>query len=167
MNIADLLGQDGVLVLERQKDKLSLLTLMAEHAGRALQLDANKITDAVLNREDLGSTGLGSGVAIPHARIAEVPYTLGVLALLREPLDYDAIDDEPVDIVFMLIMPATPAALEALACVARTFRQQDLAYALRQVGTAPEAYGIISKFSVSTPVRGDVEISGRPGSPRS
>ncbi|WP_323013305.1 PTS sugar transporter subunit IIA [Devosia sp.] len=129
MNVADLLEQNGVLILDRQKDKLSLLTLMAEHAGRALQLDAHMVADAVSNREDLGSTGLGSGVAIPHARIAEVPYALGVLALLREPLDYDAIDDEPVDIVFMLIMPATPAALEILAGVARTFRQQDLTIA--------------------------------------
>lgn len=147
MKVAELLGRDRVFILERQKDKRSLFTLMAEHAGRALQLDANKITDAVLNREELGSTGLGSGVAIPHARIAEVSHALGVLALLREPLDYDAIDDEPVDIVLMLIIPANPEALEALACVARTFRQPDMASALREAYTALDAYQIVSNFS--------------------
>lgn len=147
MNVAALLGQDGVLILNRQKDKLSLLTLMAEHASKTLQLDAHKVTNAVLNREDLGSTGLGSGVAIPHARIAEVPHALGVLALLQEPLDYDAIDDEPVDIVLLLVIPADPEALEALAGVARILRQPDLVSALRQADTALKAYQIVSKFS--------------------
>lgn len=151
MNVTELLKPNRVLILGGKTDKLGLLKTLAEHAAKVLQIDANRITDAVLNREDLGSTGLGLGVAVPHARIAEAAHPLGVLALLQKPIDYDAIDDEPVDIVFLLIIPANPEALAALASVARLLRHEDLVSVLRQAGSALEAYRIVSDFSAPPP----------------
>ncbi|ODT82528.1 MAG: hypothetical protein ABS76_07890 [Pelagibacterium sp. SCN 64-44] len=132
MTIADLLTPDRVLVLEERTDKGSLLRTMATHAAKALLIDAGRLADELLTREELGSTGLGAGVAIPHAQIAEVKHPLGVLALLRNPIDFDAIDEEPVDIVFMLALPTSQAALSALSRTARVLRQEDIAVSLRQ-----------------------------------
>lgn len=140
MNIADLLTPDRVLILDRQTDKTGLLRTLAACAADASKIDAGYLTEELLKREELGSTGMGSGVAIPHARIAEVTHPLGVLALLRKPLDFDAVDDEPVDIVFMLVMPANQAALAALAGIARVLRQQDVVDAVRQADREADVF---------------------------
>lgn len=150
MNIADLLTPDRVLILDRQMDKTGLLRTLAACAAAALKLDPDHLAEELHKREELGSTGMGSGVAIPHARIAEVTHPLGVLALLRKPVDFDAIDDEPVDVVFLLIMPTNQAALAALARVARVLRQQDVTNSLRKAAFAADAFVAVSGLSAPT-----------------
>lgn len=132
MNITDLLAPDRVFILDREMDKVSLLRSLAGCAADILKVDRAKLTDDLLNREELGSTGIGSGIAIPHARLPEISQPLGVLALLRQPIDFDAVDDEPVDVVFMLVMPTSQSALTAITGIARLLRQQDIVNSLRQ-----------------------------------
>jgi PTS system nitrogen regulatory IIA component len=144
MNIADLLAPDRVLILEQQTDKARLLQMLAERAAAALGVDALELTTALLQREGLGSTGMGSGIAIPHARLAGVSKPLGVLALLRRPIDFEAVDDEPVDIVFMLTMPENATGLAALAAVARALRRGELADFLRRTDGPVGALEVIS-----------------------
>lgn len=96
-------------------------------------LDARKIVDAVMQRERLGSTGIGSGVAIPHARIAGIDEVKAGFALAASPIDYDAIDDRPVDLIMLLLAPDHAGAdhLKALAMVSRLLRREDMRKRLR------------------------------------
>lgn len=144
INIVNLLAPSRVIILEREMDKISLLGALASCAADELKIDGVKLTEELLKREELGSTGIGSGVAIPHARLLEISHPLGVLALLRKPIDFDAVDDEPVDIAFMLIMPANQTALTALMGVARILRQQDLVNSLRRAEHAAGVFRILS-----------------------
>lgn len=144
MNILDLLAPDRVLILERELDKVTLLRSLASCAADILKVDRDKLTDELLNREELGSTGIGSGIAIPHARLPEISHPLGVLALLRKPIDFDAVDDEPVDVVFMLAMPTSQGALAALTGIARLLRQQDVVTSLRQADDRAEICKILA-----------------------
>ena len=105
MNITDFLSPADVIVDLRAPDKARLLRDLSHRAGERLRLDGEVIARAVLGREDLGSTGTGGGVAVPHARIAEVKKPFGILACLRRPIAFDAIDGKPVDIVFLLLLP--------------------------------------------------------------
>ena len=81
---------------------------LANRAGKVLGMPPDRILTELLKREDLGSTGLGGGVAIPHARLAQVGKPFGMLVRLRRPIDFDAVDEEPVDLVFLLLLPETP-----------------------------------------------------------
>jgi nitrogen PTS system EIIA component len=127
MDIADFLSPTEVIVNASAPDKVRLLADLCYRAASTLKLDPGRITADILKREDLGSTGMGGGVAIPHARLANLTKPFGVLAKLRSPIDFDAIDQQPVDIVFLLLLPTAPAGeqLNALALVARTLRDAD------------------------------------------
>jgi PTS system nitrogen regulatory IIA component len=106
-------------------------------AGEALNHDAERIAGNILKREELGSTGIGGGIAIPHARIEHLTMPFGVVARLRRPLDFDAVDGQPVDLVFLLLLPIAPASeqLNALAAVTRKLRNPNV---LRDVRSAPD-----------------------------
>lgn len=99
-------------------------------------LDTRDILDAVMERERLGSTGVGEGVAIPHARITGLDKAVGAFARLEKPVDFEAIDDQPCDLIFMLLAPDNAGGdhLRALAHVSREFRRADLRTALRGNG---------------------------------
>jgi nitrogen PTS system EIIA component len=142
MEIKDILAPDGVLGDIRAPDKGRLLQELSQRAAVSLGIEAGAVANAILKREDLGSTGVGAGVALPHARLPHVVRPFGILARLRKPIDFAAIDAEPVDLVFLLLLSAVPEGeqLNALACVARKLRIPEVAAALRGAGDAAQMY---------------------------
>ncbi len=106
MDIKDFLAPGSVFIDIRALKKGELLEDLCLRAASILQVDADKITAHILKREELGSTGTGDGIAIPHARIPGVSRPFGMLVKLRQPIDFDAIDSQPVDLVFVLLLPA-------------------------------------------------------------
>lgn len=129
-----------VVLLDGAYDKPRLLHDLAARAAAALGLDASKLAAALLRREDLGSTGLGGGIAIPHTRMAGIQKPFAVLAILRTPVPFDAIDDRPVDIVFLLVAPDNGDALKALAGLSRILRDPAIVERLRHAVSAQAAY---------------------------
>jgi PTS system nitrogen regulatory IIA component len=141
MGIEDFLSPDDALVGLKAPDKQRLLRELAERAAAKLQLDPPELVQALQKREQLGSTGMGNGIAIPHARIAGLEKPFGIFAQLRRPIDYEAIDGQPVDLVFLLLQSASsPGDLNALAAVARCLREPDRLKALRAASNAVAAY---------------------------
>lgn len=137
MDIGDLLVGDAITVRHGASSKRQALHIVAEAAAEVLGLDETQIFDALLEREALGSTGLGSGVAVPHARLAGLDRVRAVFVKLETPVAYDAVDDRPVDLMFALFAPPRDGAehLRALAAVSRAMRSQDLRQRLRQASS--------------------------------
>ena len=127
MDIKEFLAPSDVFIGIRGSNKTQVLEDLCRRAASTLKVDANKITADILKREELGSTAVGGGVAIPHARIADVKRPFGLLARLKSVIEFDAIDSQPVDLVFLLLLPTAPAGeqLNALALVARRLRDAD------------------------------------------
>jgi len=142
MNIANFLTQNDVMTEVRASDKDKLLKDLSTRAALEVGLDPALVSAEILKREELGSTGLGSGVAIPHARIPGLGKPRGVLAQLNRAIDFAAIDEEPVDLVFLLLLPnsSTGEQLNALAAVARQLRRPTIAAMLRKARDGSEAY---------------------------
>jgi PTS system nitrogen regulatory IIA component len=134
MDIKEFLSPTDVLLDVRASDKTSLLEKLAETAASALNLSADRVYSALAAREELGSTGTGSGIAIPHARLEEINKPFGLLARMKRLIAFDAIDEKPVDVVFLLLLPTAPAGeqLNALAAVAGKLRDPEAARALRR-----------------------------------
>jgi PTS system nitrogen regulatory IIA component len=114
--------------------KRQALSIVAEIAARSVDATAADITAKLLARERLGSTGVGHGVAVPHARLKGLERMHGVFVRLESPIDFGAVDEQPVDLIFALLAPADHPAehLRALARVSRALRQADLRQQLRQ-----------------------------------
>jgi PTS system nitrogen regulatory IIA component len=142
MNIKDFLSPTDTHVDVRASDKSRLLQELARRAASSLNLPAEQIPGEILKREELGSTGTGGGVAIPHARIQGLNRSFGILVRLSKPIDFEAIDGRPVDLVFLLLLPANPVgeALKALASVARKFRDPASLRDLRSASDAASLY---------------------------
>ena len=140
MKITDFLSPADVVLDVKTANKGQLLRLLATRAAAGAGLDADEVATLIVKREELGSTGVGNGVALPHARLAGLKAPFGLLARLRRGIDFEAIDDQPVDIVFLLLLPETANGeqLNALACAARVLRNP---VALSQVrgATNPDA----------------------------
>jgi PTS system nitrogen regulatory IIA component len=105
MEIRDFLSSDHILLDLRASDKGRLLRELSALAASELGLDPNDVAEQIDKREELGSTGVGNGVALPHARLNGLESPFGLLARLHQKLDFDAIDGQPVDIVFLLLLP--------------------------------------------------------------
>ena len=133
MGIADFLTPDGVIAGLRPVDKAQLLRELARHAGPAAGVETQVVLDALLARENLGSTGVGHGIAVPHARIDGIGRLFGLFARLEKPIDFAAIDEQPVDLVFLLLIPSSAGSehLAALAAVSRRLRDKDVLRQLR------------------------------------
>ena len=146
MKISDLLSPTDVMIDVRASNKRLLLQEFAAKAAAGLGLPADKIAPYLLKREDLGSTGIGNGVAIPHARLPDLQRAYGLLAKLKQPVEFDAIDGQPVDIVFVLLLPAAAEneALAALALVARTLRPPETLARLRAAKNTAELFAAIA-----------------------
>jgi nitrogen PTS system EIIA component len=142
MNIKDFLSPENVVVDAHASDKAGLLRDLARRAAGTLGISADRIASELLKREELGSTGTGGGVAIPHARMPEVKKPYGVLARLDKAIEFDAIDGQPVDVVFVLLLPVAAAGeqLTALASVARKLRDPGSIKRLREAGDRAELY---------------------------
>ena len=142
MKISDFLSPTEVLINIRAADKQQLLQELALRAAAIVNVPAERIASELLKREELGSTGMGAGVAIPHARLQDVKRPLGLLAKLKSPINFDAIDGQPVDLVFILLLPtaAEGEQLGALASVARKLRSGDDLTKIRRAKNASELY---------------------------
>jgi nitrogen PTS system EIIA component len=133
MDIKSILSPGDILLDVSASDKVRLLQKLADRAAVALNMPADRIFLELSKREELGSTGTGSGIAVPHARVEGVKKPFGILARLKRPMDFDAIDGKPVDLVFLLLLPTTAAGeqLNALASVARRLRNPECLRSLR------------------------------------
>lgn len=137
MDIGELLIRDGVVLKSGASSKRQALHVLASAAAQAMGLDEIRVFDALMEREALGSTGLGSGVAVPHARLAGLDRVRAVFVRLDTPVAYDSVDDRPVDLMFALFAPPRDGAehLRALAAVSRAMRSPELREQLRQART--------------------------------
>ena len=146
MKIEDFLSQADVIVEQPALEKGQLLKALSQRVAASLHLPPGKVVDAILKREKLGSTGVGNGIAIPHARLSEAQRPVGILALLKKPIDFEAVDGGPVDIVFLLLAPPAPGAdqLNALACIARALRDPTVLSDLRRATDSAEAFRAIT-----------------------
>ncbi len=133
MQLAEILHPDAVKVQAAAPSKRRLFQDLAEMAETCWALDAARVTEALLEREALGPTGVGHGVALPHARLDGLDRVRGLFLRLERPLDFDAVDRQPVDLVFCLLAPAAAGVehLRALALVSRTMREAATCQKLR------------------------------------
>ena len=133
-DFSNLLVESSIFDPLHADNRRSVLHALAETLADRSHLDARDILEAIIERERLGSTGVGDGVAIPHARVPGLEHSMGAFARLETPIDFEAIDDRPCDLVFMLIAPETEGSdhLRALAQVSRAFRKADFRTALRE-----------------------------------
>ena len=147
MDIGQLLKRDAVAVRVSANSKRQALVALAEIASRALGRPEAEILDALLEREQQGSTGVGQGVAVPHARLAGLDRMAGVFVKLETPVPFDAVDDRPVDLLFALFAPRDSGVehLRALAKVSRLLRQSELREHLRQARTGDALYALLSR----------------------
>jgi PTS system nitrogen regulatory IIA component len=147
MEIGQLLKRDSVAVRVNANSKRQALAALAETASRSLGLADSQILDALLEREQAGSTGVGQGVAVPHARLEGLDRMVGVFVKLETPVAFDAVDDRPVDLLFALFAPRDAGVehLRALAKVSRLLRQSELREQLRQARTADAVYALLSR----------------------
>jgi PTS system nitrogen regulatory IIA component len=145
MDITTLITAEQVVTLPAQA-KPQLLDTLARRAAAALHITETTILNAILQREALGSTGVGQGVAIPHARIAGLGHFFGLFTRLDHAVDFAAVDGQPVDLVFLLLMPAHAGKehLAALAAISRRLRDRDLARRLRAAGDARMIYDALT-----------------------
>jgi PTS system nitrogen regulatory IIA component len=142
MDIKEFLSPADALVDVRVSDKARLLRELACRAATTLNLPPDRISSELLKREKLGSTGTGDGIAIPHARIPGLNKPFGILVRLEQPIDFDAIDGQPVDLLFLLLLPLTSdkEQLSALASVARILRNSELVRNLRRSRDSESLY---------------------------
>ena len=145
MDLSDLLASDAVLPSLHAQSKKQALQEVCEKAAELTGLAGREIFDAILQRERLGSTGVGHGVAIPHGKLKAVERLQGVFARLSRPVDFDALDDQPVDLVFLLLAPESSGAdhLKALARIARVLRDPATAEKLREVDQVSDLYEVL------------------------
>jgi nitrogen PTS system EIIA component len=149
MDISDFLTPERVLLDVRARDKAHLLAEIAWAFARSVpSVNGNAIDAALLAREQLGSTGLGGGFALPHARIDGLTDYLGMFLRLAKPIAFQAIDGNPVDVVFVLLAPEKKEAshVGALAAISRRFRDAAVAERLRQAKSPVEAYNFLTKY---------------------
>jgi nitrogen PTS system EIIA component len=139
-DLSSLLADGVILGPQSSESRKQILATLASAIGDKLGIDGRDILDAVIERENLGSTSVGEGVAIPHARIASLSKPVGAFVRLHDGVDFDAIDGRPCDLIFMLLAPIAAGAdhLRALAQVSRAFRIADFRDALRQASNLEE-----------------------------
>ena len=146
MKISDLLSPNDVMIDVRASNKRQLLQELAAKAADSIGLRVDQVAPDLLKREELGSTGIGHGVALPHARLPDVQRPYGLLARLKAPIEFDAIDGQAGDIVFVLLRPAAAenGQIGALAQVARTLRPAENLARLRAARNTSELYSAIA-----------------------
>jgi PTS system nitrogen regulatory IIA component len=124
MDLSDLIEASAIMPALKANSKKQLLQLLAEKAATLTGLPEREIFDTILQRERLGSTGVGNGIAIPHGKLPGIKRIMGVFARLETPVDFEALDDQPVDLVFLLLAQDGAGAdhLKALSRIARVLR---------------------------------------------
>jgi nitrogen PTS system EIIA component len=151
MSIADLITPQSVIAKLSVTTKKQALQELSRRAGILLDLPERRIFDVLLERERLGTTGVGMGIAIPHGRLSELSRVHGMFARLERPVDFAAIDDQPVDLFFMLLAPESAGAdhLKALARVSRLLRNRAICEKLRGTNNADALYALLTDHAAT------------------
>ena len=151
MEISDLLGLDGVIPNLRASSKKQVIQELAKRAAEITGLPERTIFDVLMERERLGTTGVGHGIAIPHGKPATATRLYGVFARLEKPVDFESIDEQPVDLIFVLLAPESAGAdhLKALARVSRLLRDKSACDKLRGTDNAEALYALLSESEAS------------------
>ena len=146
MELSDILAEESVFYFTGLKTKDELLQRLSVEAGKLLGRDAATIHETLSAREALGSTGLGSGIAIPHGKLAGLSRVAALFARLETPIEFDAVDDQPVDLVMVLLAPLGAGAehLKALSRVARLLRGEACVDDLRKADDPAEMYQVLT-----------------------
>jgi PTS system nitrogen regulatory IIA component len=147
MELADILSEEAVLVCTDITTKRDILKRLADKVAELTGQPAAEIFEALNDREQLGSTGLGNGIAVPHGKYAPLKGVMAVFMKLTTPVDFESVDDLPVDIVMMLLAPMGAGAdhLKALARVARILRTDAVLEALRRTNEPARLYAILTQ----------------------
>ncbi|WP_311030411.1 PTS IIA-like nitrogen regulatory protein PtsN [Mesorhizobium koreense] len=151
MDLSDLIEVSAIMPALKANSKKQALQLLAEKAARITGLPEREIFDTVLRREKLGSTGVGNGIAIPHGKIPGVRRITGVFARMEQPVDFDSLDDQPVDLIFLLLAPEGAGAdhLKALSRIARVLRDGDTVAKIRGTSDAAAIHAFLSQTPAS------------------
>jgi PTS system nitrogen regulatory IIA component len=147
MQSNELLAPQAVVASLKVGSKKQALQELAAKAATLTGQQEREIFDVLLQREKLGSTALGAGIAIPHGKLPKLDKIYGVFARLERPIDFEALDGQPVDLVFVLLAPETAGAdhLKALSRIARLLRDQPLANQLRDAPDAAAIHALLSR----------------------
>ncbi|MDE0780396.1 MAG: PTS IIA-like nitrogen regulatory protein PtsN [Alphaproteobacteria bacterium] len=153
MDIEEILQRDAVIANLRATSKKQLLQELSKAAASAFDVDSRLVFDILLERERLGSTGVGSGLAIPHGKLLKLKGLHGMFARLEKPVEFDAIDDQPVDLVFLLLAPEGAGAdhLKALARVSRILRDRSFCEKLRGSDNPDAIYALLIQAGNAAP----------------
>jgi PTS IIA-like nitrogen-regulatory protein PtsN len=148
MPLLDFLDPQAVLPALRVSGKKQALQEISAHAAKLVGLSENTIYEALLQRERLGSTGIGEGIAIPHGKLPGLDRIFGLVARLEKPIDFEALDGQQVDVLFLLLAPEGAGAdhLKALARVARVLREPGLVERVRATRDATALYAIMTEL---------------------
>jgi PTS system nitrogen regulatory IIA component len=151
MDLSDLITPQGVIPSLKASNKKQALHELAAEAARLTGIDECEIFNTLLQRERLGSTGVGNGIAIPHGKINTLENIVGVFARLEDPIDFEAIDEEPVDLVFLLLAPEDAGAdhLKALARISRLMREPTAVEKLRGSRDREALYAVLTEPAAS------------------
>ena len=146
MDINEIIAPESILASLKPNSKKQLLQELAERGAAQTGVDEHDVFETLLERERLGSTGVGNGVAIPHGKLPGLEKIVGVFARLEKPVAFDAMDDQPVDIVFMLLAPEGSGAdhLKALSRIARVLRNQSTLASIRQSDDPDAIYSLLT-----------------------
>ena len=147
MHLSEIIASKAVFEDLKAGSKKQLLQELANLSAKQTGLDARRVFETLLQREKLGTTGLGNGMAIPHGKFAGLDRVYGFFARLTNPVDFEANDDQPVDLVFLLLAPESAGAdhLKALARISRLLRDTSLVAKLRGTETADGLYAILTE----------------------
>lgn len=151
MTVSSLITAEAVVAGIKGNGKKQVLQELAAEIARISSLSERQVFETLLQRERLGTTGIGQGIAIPHGRMAGLTHLVGLFARLARPIDFEALDGEPVDLVFVLLAPEDAGAdhLQALARIARLFRAPGVAQKLRQTEDPAALYAILTAANAS------------------
>ncbi len=151
MQLSDIISNNSILPALKTASKKQLLQELANHAAKLSGIDARQIFETLLQREKLGSTGLGQGIAIPHGKFATLEQVHGFFARLSQPVEFEAVDDKPVDLVFLLLAPESAGAdhLKALARISRLLRDSSLVKKLRGTDDVSGLYALLTEPAAS------------------
>ena len=147
MQLSDILRPDAVKVLASSTSKKRLFNDLGDMAETCYGFSSDDVLEALLDRENLGPTGVGQGIALPHARLEGVKSVCGLFLRLEKPLDFDAVDRQPVDLIFALLAPSTAGVehLKALALVSRTMRDPSVCAKLRANSVPATLHAILTE----------------------
>jgi len=151
MPLTDLVAPQAIIPALKVNNKKQALQEIAAKAAESTGRPEREIFDVLMQREKLGSTAVGNGIAIPHGKLAKIDRIFGAFARLERPIDFEALDGQPVDLIFVLLAPETAGAdhLKALARIARMLRDNDLANKLRDARDPEAIYAVLA---LPTPV---------------